>query len=378
MERKIYKNATVLTENFQFIRTDIETVNNLIKYVGNISHNDAEIIDCDNKYIVPGLVDIHTHGCVGYDSADCTKLEDMRRMRSYYARNGITTYLATIATSSVSDTEKAVSFLTDVQNDPCGANIGGIHLEGPYFSHSKKGAQNPDFLRLPDINEFEKLNTISNGNIKLISVAPELENAYAFISHVSKKSSVSIGHTEADYECASKAIDCGATVMTHTFNGMLSLHHRNPGAVGAALDRSIFCEFICDGFHINEAVIRIAYKILGDDKMLFISDSLRAAGMKDGKYSLAGLTFIVDGGKARLEDGTIAGSTCTLFDCVKNAISFGIPAESAFKMASLTPAKACKIDNVCGSISAGKRADLLILDSDFNIEKIVIRGELYN
>ena len=377
MERKIYKNATVLTENFEFKKTDIETVNDVIRNVGCVSQVDAEIIDCNGKYIVPGLVDIHTHGCVGYDSADCTEIEEMRLMRNYYAQNGVTTYLATIATSSVSDTEKAISFLTDAQNDLYGANIGGIHLEGPYFSYSKKGAQNPDFLRMPDINEFEKLNSLSKQNIKLVSVAPELDNAFDFINHVSEKSTVSIGHTEADYECADKAIDCGASVMTHTFNGMLPLHHRNPGAVGAALDRGIFCEFICDGFHINEAVIRIAYKILGDDRMLFISDSLRAAGMQDGKYSLAGLTFIVDGGKARLEYGTIAGSTCTLFDCVKNAISFGIPAESAFKMASLTPAKACKIDNLCGSISVGKRADLLILDSEFNIEKIIIRGELY-
>lgn len=371
---KIFKNATVLDKNFCFEKSDICVKG--INFCDSVSEN-AEVIECDGKYIVPGLVDIHTHGCLGFDSADCKDESEVSKTRRFYASHGITTYLATVTTSSVSDTEKAVALLAKCKSTNDGANIGGIHLEGPYFSNAKKGAQNPDFLRTPDISEFEKLYSLSCGSIRRVSIAPELADACEFISKVSKICSVSIGHTDADYDCTCKAIDVGATGMTHTFNGMRPLHHRDPNAVGAALDRGLFCEFICDGFHINEAILRISFKILGDEKMLLISDSIRAAGMSDGQYTLSDLPFTVKAGKARLADGTIAGSTSTLFDGVKNAISFGIPAESAFKMASVTPARACGIDNVCGSIENGKRADMLILDKDFNIEQVVIRGKFY-
>ena len=204
-----------------------------------------------------------------------------------------------------------------------------------------------------------------------------IQYGFPFISKISQKCAVSIGHTDADYDTGCRAIECGASVMTHTFNAMRPLLHRAPGAVGAALEHGIFCEFICDGFHIDKAVIRIMYKLLGDEKMCLISDSIRAAGMVDGEYSLAGLPFFVKNGKAHLADGTIAGSTVTLYDCVRNAIDFGIPAESAFKMGSLTPATACGISEECGSISVGKRADLLVLDEEYNIEKIMIRGSFY-
>ncbi len=374
---KIPKNATVLTESFVFQKKDIAICGDKICAIEDHIDGDCEVIHLDGKVIVPGLVDIHTHGCIGLDSADCAELSEVDAMRKFYASHGVTTYLATVTTSSKQDTTRAIELLSEAMKINIGANIGGIHMEGPYFSHAKKRAQNPDYLRLPCTHEFNELFEKSEKNIKLISVAPELDGAFGFISEVSEKSKVSIGHTDADYDTALCAIKSGASVMTHTFNAMRPLLHRAPGAVGAALDKAIFCEFICDGFHIDKAVIRIMYKLLGDERMLLISDSIRAAGMKDGQYSLAGLPFFVRNGKALLSDGTIAGSTVTLYDCVRNAISFGIPAESAFRMGSLTPACACGIEEFCGSISVGKRADLLILEKDFDIDRIMIRGSFY-
>ena len=374
---KILKNATILNDSFSFVKADIGVSADKICYVGDLPNEDCEIIDLGGKIIVPGLVDIHTHGCLGLDSADCQNSDEISIMRDFYASHGVTTYLATVTTSAKNDTETAIELLSKAKSENKGANIGGIHMEGPYFSKERKGAQNPDYLRLPDACEFDRLFDISDGTIKLISVAPELDGAYDFISKISQKCAVSIGHTDADYDTGCRAIECGASVMTHTFNAMRPLLHRAPGAVGAALEHGIFCEFICDGFHIDKAVIRIMYKLLGDEKMCLISDSIRAAGMVDGEYSLAGLPFFVKNGKAHLADGTIAGSTVTLYDCVRNAIDFGIPAESAFKMGSLTPATACGISEECGSISVGKRADLLVLDEEYNIEKIMIRGSFY-
>ena len=374
---KILKNALVLTEDFVFQKKDVAICGTKICAIDDEISGDCEILPLDGKVLVPGLVDIHTHGCIGLDSADCANDDEISLMRKFYAGHGVTTYLATVTTSSEKSTADAIKLITDAADSPIGANIGGIHMEGPYFCHERKGAQNPEYLRLPSVGEFNSLYDISRGNIKLISIAPELAGSYEFLCEISKKCRVSIGHTDADYETAIKAIECGASVMTHTFNAMRPMLHRAPGAVGAALDKQIFCEFICDGFHIDKAIIRIMYRLLGDKKMLLISDSIRAAGMADGEYTLAGLPVFVKDGKALLSDGTIAGSTVTLYDCIKNAIEFGIPAESAFRMASLTPACACGIDDVCGSISVGKRADILVLDKKMCLDKVMIRGEFF-
>ena len=372
----IFKNAYVLTDRFRFEKCDIETDGQNIVNVGNCP---SEGIDCTGKYIVPGLCDNHTHGCVGCDSSEAFSVDVIDRMSRFYAENGVTTFLPTVTTASADNTLKSIETIVKASKDGVtGSNIGGIHMEGPYFGEKFKGAQNPAYLRNPDINEFMKFYKASGNSVRIISVAPELFGAPEFISEASKICTVSMGHTDADEEQARTAIDCGVSCMTHTFNAMRPLHHRNPGAVGIALDSGIYCEFICDGFHINKTVIRIMYKLLGDDRMVFISDSVRAAGMPDGEYEFSERPIIVCDGKVRFPDGTIAGSSATLFECVKNAISFGIPAESAFKMASATPAKAAGIYDACGSITAGKRADLLVLDESFDIEKVMIRGRFFS
>ncbi len=374
----LFKNPTVLTDDFVFKKTDIRTDGQHIAEIAeNIASND-DVIDCTDKIIVPGLVDIHTHGCLGYDSSMNISFDTIDKMSCFYASHGVTTYLPTIESNLKEDTLFAIRNLTSAKKiGVSGANIGGIHMEGPYFNLKYKGAQNEICIRLPDIDELKMLYSESNGNIKLISLAPELTGALDFIEEASKLSSVAIGHTDADYDEAKAAIIRGASVMTHTFNAMRPLHHRNPNAIGAALESDIFCEFICDGFHVSHVLISMMYKLLSDDRMLFISDSIRAAGMPDGQYELAGLPVFVRDGKAHLKNGTIAGSTVTLYDCVINAIKFGIPAESAFKMGSLTPSKATKIDGICGSIACGKRADMLILNKDYSIDSVYIRGKRF-
>lgn len=371
----ILKNAKVLDENFVFQDLDIEITNDMISNIGKLSGKNE--IDLEGRYIVPGLCDIHTHGCAGYDSsADITK-ENIDEMSDFYGSHGITTYLATVTTCAKERMLSAVKNIKSaIDAGVSGANIGGIHLEGPFFSMEKKGAQNPDFIRRPDLEEFMSLYNESGKNVRIISIAPEADGAVDFIKQVSSIVRVSMAHTDADEKQARDAIDAGATNMTHTFNGMRSLHHRNPNAVGAALDSDVICEFICDGHHINKTIIRIMYKLLGPDRMALISDSLLVAGFEDGVYRRADAEndMTVENGLAKTPDGTICGSASNLFAGVKNAISFGIPVEHAFKMASATPAKAAGIFDVCGSISAGKRADLLVLDKDINLENVIIRG----
>lgn len=375
----ILKNAKVLDENFVFQNFDIEILEQNISKLGKVSGENE--IDLSGRYIVPGLCDIHTHGCAGYDNCDDISKENINEMTDFYASHGITTYLATVTTCSKDRMLSAVKNIKNaIDNGVSGANIGGIHLEGPFFSMEKKGAQNPDFIRRPDFDEFMSLYNESGKNIKIISLAPEAEGAIEFIEKVSSLVRVSMAHTDADEKQARDAIAAGAKNMTHTFNGMRPLHHRNPNAVGAALDSDVICEFICDGHHINKTIIRLMYKLLGPDRMALISDSLLVAGFADGVYKRADADndMTVEDGLAKTPDGTICGSASNLFAGVKNAISFGIPVEDAFKMASATPAKAAGIDGVCGSISVGKRADLLILDKDYNLENVIVRGNFIN
>lgn len=374
----LFKNATILNDSFEFVKSDIEIKDDKITAIGNIL-SDENVYDCSGKYIVPGLCDIHTHGGAGHDFKRKLSKEQLEKMLCYYASNGVTTILATFSTDSVEGMEVGVKTIAELDDAGLyGANIGGIHLEGPYFSMEYKGAQNPAYIRKADIDEFNKLMKLSGNRVRIVSIAPETEGALDFIKEVSKTVRVSIAHTNADEETARKAIQLGATNLTHSFNGMKGLHHRNPNAVGAALDSDgVLCEFIGDGMHINKTIIRLMYKLLGDERMLLISDSLQAAGLPDGEYIVDERKTIVKDGLGRLEDGTINGGTSNVFKCVQNAISYGIPAESAFKMGSLTAARAAGIDDVCGSITVGKRADLLILDSEYKLEKVIIKGNFF-
>ncbi len=321
---------------------------------------DAAGVDMGGKRVFAGLIDVHTHGCIGYDTMDA----DFEKMCIYYAKHGTTSFLPTTMTMDFESLKR----VTDARTDFKGAKILGIHLEGPYISPKYKGAQNAAYIRTPSVEEFNEFN-----NVAMITVAPEVEHSSEFIKAVSDKCIVSIGHTDCDYETAIHAIECGAKCLTHTFNAMPPLSHRNPGPIGAGFEKHIYAQIICDGFHISKAVILAAYRLFGPDRLTLISDSIRPAGLPDGIYESGGLQVHLVDGAARLEDGTIAGSCATLLDCVKKAIEFGIPENDAFRMASQTPAEMLGVNK--GVVAVGKDADLIILDDNLDVVAVTVGGE---
>lgn len=349
----IYKNACVDGKT-----VDIEVTGGKISYIGKI---DKDGFDLKNRKLFAGLADIHSHGCMGFDTMDGNHLDEMS---AFMAKNGVTSWLPTTMTMDM-DTIKSV--VNGKIPNSKGAEILGYHLEGPYISAKYKGAQNEKYIIPPDINEFEKLD-----NIKMVTVAPELENAFDFIKKC--KAVVSIGHTDCDYECAKEAIRLGAKCLTHTFNAMPPIHHRNPGPIGAAFDENIFVQVICDGIHIHPSVIRLLYKLFGTERMILISDSMRATGLSDGEYEFGGQKITVKNSVARTMEGAIAGSTSTLLNCVKKAMKFGIPERDAFKMASQTPCELLGIKK--GQIEVGYDADFIALDNNYNVIYTVIGGEM--
>ena len=368
----IFQNAVVLDDSFQFAAKDIAVAG---EYFCRPDNAAQEVIDCSGKIIIPGLIDLHTHGCAGCDNSDGDP-EGMKRIARYMGQNGITSYLATTMTLPPEELRRIFTVIREAIEHPSeGAYIQGIYMEGPFFNPVKKGAQNPAFLRAPEAELFRDLNRVSGGNVKIAAIAPELEGGMAFIHALKDEVRLSVAHTNADYDQAMAAFAAGAKQATHLFNAMPPFSHREPAVVGAVFDSDVSAELICDGFHIHPAVVRMALKALGEDRLILISDSMSATGMENGVYALGGLTVYVKDKKATLKDGTIAGSSTNLMDCVKKAVSFGIPFETAVKCASLNPARAIGKDAVCGSIRPGKYADFVIMDQNKNIEQVYIKGK---
>ncbi|MDD6204602.1 MAG: N-acetylglucosamine-6-phosphate deacetylase [Firmicutes bacterium] len=320
-------------------------------------------IDACGKRLIPGLIDVHTHGCIGMDTMDA----DFEPMCRFYAEHGITSFLPTTMTMGYDALER----VTNAKTDFAGANILGFHFEGPYISAKHKGAQNEKFIKKPSVEDFKRFR-----NVRMITVAPELPGSMEFIKEVASECVVSIGHTDCDYETAISAIDNGAKSLTHIYNAMPPLQHRNPGPIGAAFEKQIYVQLICDGFHISKPVVLATYKMFGADRTVLISDSIRSAGLPDGEYESGGLKVLLRDGAARLSDGTIAGSSATLLDCVKTAVRFGIPFDDSVKMASETPANMLGIKK--GRIEKGYDADLVILNEDFTVYKTIIAGKVFS
>ena len=346
----IFKNADI-----NGVITDIEVDDGRFVRIGK---TDKDGIDLGGNSVFPGLVDIHCHGCMGYDTMDGIYLNEMSE---YQALNGVTSWFPTTMTMDYESIKRVVSI--DI-NKIKGANVLGFHLEGPYIAPEFKGAQNGEFIRNPDMEEYRKWD-----NARLVTIAPELCGATEFIKECDGV--VCIGHTGAEYETASAAIQAGANCLTHTFNAMPPLHHRNPGVIGAAIDNDAYVQVICDGIHIHKSVITALYRIFGK-KMILISDSMRAAGMPDGEYELGGQQMTVENGIAKTPDGAIAGSTFNLFKCVRKAIEFGIAREDAFYMASTAPSELMGINK--GKIKEGFDADFIVVDKDNNLLKTIIGG----
>lgn len=319
---------------------------------------DTEGENFDAMVVIPGLVDIHTHGCAGYDTMDA----HFEEISNYLAQNGTTSFLPTTMTMDY----ESIRRVTDASREVSGAQILGFHMEGPYIAEKYKGAQNGKFIKDPDLEEFKSL-----PDMKMVTIAPELTGSMDFIKHCGAV--VSLGHTAADYDTCIAAIEAGAMCLTHTFNAMPGIHHRNPGPIGAAVQKNIYVQAITDGLHLHPSIVLMLYKTFGPERMVIISDSMRATGLTDGIYEFGGQPIEVKNSVARTMDGAIAGSTSTLWNCVKQAISFGIPFADAVTMATRTPADLIGAKNK-GRIEVGADADLLILDEEMNLSHVMIGG----
>lgn len=342
------------------------------------NHN---ILDAAGCYVVPGFIDVHFHGCVGEDFSD-GDLDGLKKMAAYELQNGITSICPATMTLPEETLLKIVSngkLLGQSESSEKMANLLGFHLEGPFISKEKKGAQDDKYILAPDIAMFRRFLDGSDGYLKLTTIAPEIPGAMEFIEAFHKEVSISLGHTSTDYETAFLAFQKGANHVTHLFNAMPALHHRESGLIGAAFDalrqKPIYTELICDGVHVSDPMIRSAFALFSDENIVLISDSMRATGMPDGVYSLGGQEVSVKGTCATLKDGTFAGSVTNLYNCFLHAVKIGIPLESALKAVTINPAKSIGVDKDYGSISTGKVADLLVLNSDFTIRDIIFHGE---
>lgn len=342
--------------------------------------SDADVIDARGNFVAPGLVDIHIHGYLGEDVSDANP-DGIKRIARGIAQNGVTSFLPTTMTipnDKLLSVLNVVRTLKEESKTWDGAEILGVHLEGPFINPSKKGAQSIDNILTPNANLILENDDI----ISSITLAPEMDKEHKCIKTLKSKSSVviSMGHTDANFEQATLAIENGVTHATHLFNAMSPLTHKNPGVVGAALtSNNVTVEIIADDFHVNPALYSMVAKIKGD-KMALITDCTRAGGMPDGEYSLGGQPIFLSGIECRLADGTIAGSVLKLNNAIRNVLnSTNLPLYEVFKMASLTPAKIIHQDNRIGSLEKGKDANIIIVDSNINVLTTIKNGKIiYN
>ena len=356
-----------------FVRRDVCFDGRLL----SSSSADGKTYDASGCYVIPGLTDLHFHGCMGKDFSDADP-EGLEIMAKYELSQGVT-QICPAGMTLLEDQLTKVCQVAAAHRDANkpGAELCGINLEGPFLSTAKKGAQKADWIHAPDVDMFRRLMAASKGLVKLVSIAPEEPGAMEFIEAVEGEVTVSIAHTTADYDTAMEAFRLGARQVTHLFNAMPPFSHRAPGVVGAALDTPICnVELICDGVHIHPSVVRATFKMFGPKRVILVSDTMRAAGMPDGDYTLGGQPVKVKGKYATLADGTLAGSVTNLMNCMRTAVSFGIPLEDAVWAAAVNPARAIGIFSRMGSLEPGKRANVVVLDQNLELKDVFFRGEL--
>ena len=370
-----YKNARVFCSDFQFHTGAFEVKDGLF---GAILPEQvpADAIDLGGATVIPGLVEVHSHGNSGADFSD-GDYEGLVAMARYFAREGITSFAPASMTLPYEVLEKAFATGLKLHKDPqegC-ARFMGIQMEGPYFSYKKRGAQNPDYLKEPDFEGFKALYDGCEGLIRIVDVAPELPGAAEFVEKASKLCTVSVAHTDSDYDHAKAAFDAGATHVTHLYNAMPPINHRNPGVIPAASENPrVQAEIICDGYHVHGASVRLAFRMF-PDRIVLISDSGRCAGQEEGtKFELGGQDAWLRGGVARLADGTIACSASNLWKCLVNTLSFGVSEEEAVRAATWNPACAIGAQDRIGSVETGKFADFLVCAPDYSRKRVFLGG----
>ncbi len=371
-----FENAVVYGPDFHFHKGGFSVENRCFSAV--LSATEEPATDLDGAYVIPGLVDIHNHGNSGCDFSD-GDVNGLFTIAKYLAKNGVTSFAPASMTLPEEQLAKAYTTAAEFSKQPqkdCSV-LRGIHMEGPFFSEKKKGAQNGTFLRLPDIEMFTRLNKAANGLIKIADIAPELPGSLEYIKRVAQICTVSIAHTDANYDQAKAAVEAGVTHITHLFNAMPPFLHRAPGVIGTAAESpNVRAELICDGTHVRESAVRGAIAMFGSERICLISDALSCCGMPKGEYMLGGQRIFLDGTIARLVDDpdTLAGSANNLFGIFRCACSFGIPVEDAVRMASYNPACAIGAEKEVGSIENGKRSDFLVLNSDFSLRRVYLGG----
>lgn len=380
MKNLLLKHGEIYTQNEIIYNGDLLISNGKISSIGkNLSTNDVEIIDVEGKKIVPGFIDIHIHGGVGYDTMNAT-YEALNAISIHLAKHGVTSFCATTMTMDVPYILNALKNINEtMKKGTGGAQILGAYVEGPFISKEHKGAQDEKYIIQPDKELFDKFLEVSGDNIKVVALAPEKDPDGSFVEHVTKKGvKVSLGHTNATYEEMKNGVDHGATIAVHTYNGMKGLHHREPGALGEVfLDDRIYSEVISDFIHTHPASVKILIKIKGTDKVILISDAMPACGLGDGEYIFGGQKVLVKEGVAKLENGSLAGSTLTLDKALANITFLGVPLFEACKMASLNPAKAIGVDDRKGSIEVEKDADIVVLNNDLTVYMTIIEGKVF-
>lgn len=335
--------------------------------------------DLEGATVIPGLVEIHSHGNSGYDFSDGS-YEGLVEMASYYLSCGVTSFAPASMTLPYEVLEKAFATARRLwEEQPAGcAKLRGIQMEGPYFSYNKRGAQNPEYLKEPDFEGFQKLYESCGGLVRIVDVAPELPGAAEFVRKASKLCTVAVAHTDADYEQAKAAFGAGASHLVHLYNAMPAISHRNPGVIPAAAEAPhVRAELICDGLHVHPAAIRLAFSMFGSERMILVSDSGRCAGQPEGtEFDLGGQTARVIDGVARLADGTIACSATNLWQCLVNAVSYGIAEEAAIRACTINPAAALGVQGEIGSIAPGKIADFVVCSPDYAKKRVYMGGKL--
>ena len=365
----IIKDGLVYQEDKTFVKKDLYIEN------GKIAGSPAEVtdkteVDASGLLVLPGLVDVHSHGAVGCDFSD-GDMEGLGRILAYERAHGVTSYCPTSMTIHKDELRRIFKAMGSFSESGEMAHVAGINMEGPFLDVSKKGAHLAEHILAPDAEFFRECNASSGNKIRLVTLAPNVEGALEFIRELHGEVVISLGHTAADYETAKQALKAGANHVTHLCNAMMPLEHRNPGLIGAASeDENCYAELISDGIHVHESMVRAVFRMF-PGRVVLISDSMRATGMEDGTYDLGGQQVTVNGRLATLASGTIAGSATNLYDCMRTAVSFGIPKEEAIAAATMNPAKSIGVYGEVGSLTPGKRADVVLADQNLNLVKVM-------
>ncbi|GKS12766.1 N-acetylglucosamine-6-phosphate deacetylase [Paenibacillus chitinolyticus] len=380
MSLKILHNVNVIQENNSTLSVTLWIRDGIIEKIesslASLPEGEYEYMDGQDRLLIPGMIDVHIHGANGFDMMDGSETSIQEVSRAC-AATGCTSFLATSVSSTIEDLTAMIRSVKRVAGHEVGAKIAGIHLEGPYLNPKRKGMQNERFLRHPDLAEMKEIFDEADGLIKMVTIAPELPGGMELISFLKETGVIiAVAHSDASYEEAKQAFGAGASHVTHCFNGMRPIHHRDPGLVVAAFEEEhVSLQAIVDGIHLHPAIVRMMHRLKGPDGMVLITDALQAMGLGDGKYMFGGHPVTVSEGVARLEDGTLASSTVTMNEALRLTVDTGISLTDAVKMASSSPARLLGLANK-GKISAGFDADLVLLDEQFQVQWTMIKGSI--